>query len=51
MMDRFEDYLNVLYIIECSENSVKEIQAIDPIEIADQVSFLNLKKNVSKVWF
>jgi hypothetical protein len=51
MMDRFEDYLNVLYIIDVSEKSVKEIQAIDPIEIADQVSFLILKRTFQKVWF
>ncbi|WP_047418885.1 hypothetical protein [Cellulophaga sp. Hel_I_12] len=51
MIDRFADYLNVLYIIDVSEKSVKEIQSIDPIEIADQVSFLILKREYQKVWF
>ena len=51
MLDRFTDYLNVLYIVDVSEKSIKEIQAIDPIEIADQVSFLILKREYQKVWF
>ncbi len=49
--DNFTDYLNLLYIIDVSEKIIKEIQATNTIEIADQVSFLILKREFQKVWF
>lgn len=51
IMDRFSEYLNLLYIIDVSEKTIKAIQATDTIEIADQVSFLILKREFQKVWF
>lgn len=51
MMERFTEYLNLLYIIDVSEKKVKEIKAEDVVEIADQVSFLILKREFQKVWF
>jgi hypothetical protein len=49
--NRFADYLNLLYIIDVPEKIIKEIQATNTIEIADQVSFLILKREFQKVWF
>lgn len=49
--DRFIDYLNVLYIIDVSEKAIKEIKSENTLEIADQVSFLILKRTYQKVWF
>lgn len=50
IMERFSDYLNLLYIIDVPEKEVKEIQAVDAVEIAGQVSFLILKRAWQKVW-
>ncbi|MGS2740283.1 hypothetical protein [Sinomicrobium sp. M5D2P17] len=51
MRDRFNDYLNLLYIIDVPETAVKSIQALDTVEISGEVSFLILKREWQKVWF
>lgn len=50
MRDRFNDYLNLLYIIDVSEEQVKRIQSIDTVEISEEVAFLILKREWQKVW-
>lgn len=50
ILERFEAYLNLLYIIDVSEKAVKEITETDAVEIADQISFLVLKREFQKVW-
>ncbi len=49
ILDDFSEYLNLLYIIDVPENSVKKIKTTNPLEIADQVSFLILKREFQKV--
>ena len=51
ILERFAEYLNLLYIIDVSEKAIKEINATDVVEIADEVSFLILKREFQKVWF
>ncbi|MFT5943056.1 MAG: hypothetical protein ACI9Q4_002324, partial [Sediminicola sp.] len=51
IMEKFADYLNLLYIIDVPENKVKAIAAIDVVEVADEVTFLILKREWQKVWF
>jgi hypothetical protein len=51
ILENFSKYLNLLYIIDVSENSIKNIETTDPLEIADQVCFLILKREFQKVWF
>lgn len=51
IMERFVDYLNLLYIIDVPENTVKAITAVDVVEVADEVTFLILKREWQKVWF
>lgn len=51
MRDRFNDYLNLLYIIDVSEEQVKRIQIVDTVEISEEVTFLILKREWQKVWF
>ncbi|QWX84021.1 hypothetical protein H0I23_16480 [Cellulophaga sp. HaHaR_3_176] len=51
MMERFSEYLNLLYIIDVPEKKVKEIKVEDVVKIADEVSFLILKREFQKVWF
>lgn len=50
MRDRFNDYLNLLYIIDVSEEQVKSIRSIDTAEISGEVTFLILKREWQKVW-
>ena len=51
MMERFTEYLNLLYIIDVPEKMIKEIKAIDIVEISNEVSFLILKREFQKVWY
>ncbi len=51
IMEKFADYLNLLYIIDVPENTVKAITAVDVVEVADEVTFLILKREWQKVWF
>jgi hypothetical protein len=50
IMERFADYLNLLYVVDVPEKAFKEIQVTDVVEVAEQVSFLILKRELQKVW-
>ncbi len=50
IMEKFTDYINLLYVIDVPEKSFKEIQVTDVVEVAEQVSFLILKRELQKVW-
>ncbi len=50
MMEKFPDYLNLLYIVDVPEKEFKEVQVTDVVEVAEQVSFLILKREFQKVW-
>jgi len=43
--------LNLLYIIDVSEDQIKILDGFDRIQLAEQVSFLILKREWQKVWF
>ena len=51
IMEKFTDYLNLLYIIDVPEKVVKAIEATDVVEISEQVTFEILKRDWQKVWF
>ena len=51
IQEKFADYLNLLYIIDVSEKQVKSLDGGDPLELAEAVSFLILKREWQKVWF
>lgn len=51
IMEKFPDYLNLLYIVDVPENVVKSIEATDVVEISEQVTFEILKREWQKVWF
>lgn len=51
LLERFTEYLNLLYIIDIPEAVVKKIKVTDVVEIADQVAFLILKREWQKVWY
>ncbi len=48
---KFAEYLNLLYIIDVSEEEVKKLDGSDILELSKQVSFLILKREWQKVWF
>ena len=48
---KFAEYLNLLYIIDVSEDEVKKMDGSDLVVLAEQVSFLILKREWQKVWF
>ncbi|MBP9792774.1 MAG: hypothetical protein KBC56_02120 [Flavobacterium sp.] len=48
---KFAEYLNLLYIIDVSEEQIKKLDGSDIMELAEQVTFLILKREWQKVWF
>jgi len=48
---KFAEYLNLLYIIDVSEDEIKKLDGSDLIILAEQVAFLILKREWQKVWF
>jgi len=51
MMERFQDYLNVLYVIDIPEKEFQNIDITDTVEVSEQMAFLILKREFQKVWF
>jgi len=48
---RFAEYLNLLYIIDVSEDQIKKLDGSDLVVLSEQVAFLILKREWQKVWF
>jgi len=48
---KFINYLNLLYIIDVPEEKVKQLDNHAPLELADKVTFLILRREWQKVWF
>ena len=48
---KFAEYLNLLYIIDVPEETVKQLDGSDLVALSEQVSFLILKREWMKVWF
>jgi hypothetical protein len=48
---KFAEYLNLLYIIDVPEDQIKKLNGSDLVILAEQVSFLILKREWMKVWF
>jgi len=48
---KFAEYLNLLYIIDVSEDQIKKLDGSDLVNLAEQVAFLILKREWQKVWF
>lgn len=51
IVEKFDQYLNLLYVVDISENEVRKITASDAVDISAEVSFLLLKREWQKVWF
>ena len=48
---KFAEYLNLLYIIDVSEEQIKNLDGSDLVILAENVAFLILKREWQKVWF
>ena len=48
---KFAEYLNLLYIIDVSEDQIKKLDGSDLVALSEQVAFLILKREWQKVWF
>ncbi|MEH6512560.1 hypothetical protein [Maribacter arcticus] len=51
MTEHFSEYLNLLYIVDIPESQFRQIEITDAVEVADQVTFLILKREYQKVWY
>ena len=51
IQEKFAEYLNLLYIIDVSEKKVKQLNGDDTLKLAEDVSFLILKREWQKVWY
>jgi L-lysine 2,3-aminomutase len=51
IQNKFSDYLNLLYIIDVSEEKIKGLSGTDTHELSEQVTFLILKREWQKVWY
>lgn len=51
IVERFEQYLNLLYVVDIPESEVRKIVPSDAVDISAKVSLLLLKREWQKVWF
>ena len=51
IQEKFSDYLNLLYIVDVSEQEIKALNGDDLLKLSEDVSFLILKREWQKVWF
>ncbi|MFY0712375.1 hypothetical protein J1D01_01750 [Seonamhaeicola sp. NFXS20] len=51
IQEKFADYLNLLYIVDVSEKAIKSLNGNDTVKLAEEVSFLILRREWQKVWF
>jgi hypothetical protein len=51
IQEKFTDYLNLLYIIDVSEDKIKQLDGRDIRLLSENVTFLILKREWQKVYF
>lgn len=49
--EKFNDYLNLLYIVDVSEAKVKDIGESDVHKLSEEITFLILQREWQKVWY
>ncbi len=50
IMERFTDFINLLYVVDVPEKAFKTIPPTDAVEVAGEASFLVLDRERQKVW-
>ncbi len=48
---KYAEFLNLLYIIDVPEKDIKQLNGSDIVNLANEISFLILKREWQKVWF
>lgn len=51
IQEKFMDYLNLLYIIDVSEEQIKQLDGNDTLQLSENVAFLILKREWQKVYY
>jgi hypothetical protein len=51
IQEKFTEYLNLLYIIDVSEQKVRQLDGSDTLRLSEEVTFLILQREWQKVWF
>ena len=51
ILERFQDYLNLLYVADIPEHQVLQIRASDAVDLSSAVGFLLLSREAQKVWY
>ena len=51
ILEKFDTYLHLLYIIDVPESAFKNIHLTDVVDVAKQMTFSVLKRELQKVWF
>ena len=51
VQEKFTDYLNLLYIVDVSEEKIRQLDGTDVLHMSDQVTFLILKREWQKVYY
>ncbi len=51
IQEKFTEYLNLLYIIDVSEQRVKALDGDDVLKLSEDVALLILQREWQKVWF
>lgn len=51
ILERFQDYLNLLYVVDIQEHQVQQVRASDAVELSAAVGFLLLHREAQKVWY
>ncbi|MFH6602453.1 hypothetical protein ACEZ3G_03120 [Maribacter algicola] len=51
LMEKFNDYLNLMYLIDIPESTLKDTNQSDIVEFAEMVTFSILRRELQKVRF
>lgn len=51
IQEKFADYLNLLYIVDVSEEKIKQLDGSDTLKLSEDVMFLILQREWQKVWY
>jgi len=50
ILEKFSEYLNLLYVIDVPERAFKDLEVTDVVEVSRQVTLLVLKRELQKLW-
>lgn len=50
ILEKFAEYLNLMYVIDVPEKAFKDMQLTDVVEVSEQATLLVLKRELQKVW-